>query len=43
VEQGDLADLILVDYDPLTCDPDLLRSMPVSATMLAGGFTHYAL
>ncbi|RJN32752.1 amidohydrolase [Nesterenkonia natronophila] len=43
VEQGDLADLILVDYDPLTCDPYLLRSMPVAATMLAGSFTHFAL
>ncbi|TLP78983.1 amidohydrolase [Nesterenkonia sphaerica] len=43
VEPGDVADLILVEDDPLTCDPALLRDMQVSATMLAGVFTHYAL
>ena len=39
VTEGDVADLVLVDADPLTCPPEQLRSMPVAATMLGGRFT----
>ncbi len=48
VAAGDVADLAVVDYDPL--DPELLadggkrlRAMPVAATLLAGRFTWDAL
>lgn len=40
VSTGDVADLILVDYDPLDCPPEQLRTMPVAATMLGGRLTH---
>ncbi|NQX10099.1 amidohydrolase family protein [Microbacteriaceae bacterium VKM Ac-2855] len=40
---GAIADLVVVDRDPMTSDPEHLRSMPVSATLLAGRFTHDAL
>ena len=43
VRVGDVADLAIVDADPLEATADELRSMPVSATMLAGYFTHDAL
>lgn len=39
VATGDVADLILVEYDPLTCSPEQLRTMPVAATMLGGRVT----
>lgn len=43
IDVGDVADLAVVDVDPLSVDHEQLRSMPVSATLLAGHFTHYAL
>ncbi|AYF97879.1 amidohydrolase [Protaetiibacter intestinalis] len=43
VAVGDPADLVAVDLDPATLDPDALRTMPVAATWLAGRFTHRAL
>jgi predicted amidohydrolase YtcJ len=43
VAPGQPADLVVVDEDPLTAPPDRLRRMPVSATMVRGGFTHTTL
>ncbi|WP_223881102.1 amidohydrolase [Nesterenkonia ebinurensis] len=43
VQSGDPADLILVEHDPLTCDLEQLRTMPVAATLLGGRFTHNVL
>jgi predicted amidohydrolase YtcJ len=40
---GSSADLVVTDADPHTLDRDGLRSMPVSATLLAGRFTHRSL
>lgn len=40
VEAGRIADLAIVDADPLTSTPDQLRRMPVAATLLNGRFTH---
>ncbi|MFJ9559558.1 amidohydrolase [Streptomyces fuscichromogenes] len=40
IRVGDPADLVVVDVDPATADPDALRAMPVHATMTAGGWTH---
>jgi predicted amidohydrolase YtcJ len=37
---GQSADLVVVDRDPYTATPDVLRTMPVSATLLGGTFTH---
>lgn len=42
LEPGKLADLILVDRDPLTCDPDDLPSTRVLWTMLGGRIVHRA-
>jgi predicted amidohydrolase YtcJ len=39
---GDVADLIVLDRDPFTAEPEALRTMPVAATMLAGAWTHRA-
>ncbi|MFD6100307.1 amidohydrolase [Nocardiopsis flavescens] len=39
VVPGDPADLVVVERDPLACSPEELRTMPVAATLLAGGFT----
>lgn len=39
VREGDVADLALVDADPLTAPDDVFRRMPVAATLLAGRFT----
>ncbi len=39
---GDAADLIVLDRDPFTAEPQALRTMPVAATMLAGAWTHRA-
>ncbi|MCR2824863.1 amidohydrolase [Microbacterium sp. zg.Y909] len=36
---GEPADLVIVDRDPLSCDRDGLRGMPVAATLLGGRFT----
>ena len=43
LREGDPADLILVDADPLTATGEQLRSIEVAATMLAGRFTHSVL
>ncbi|MCM6762205.1 amidohydrolase family protein [Rathayibacter sp. ZW T2_19] len=37
---GDVADLVVVERDPLTATAEQLRAMPVAATLLAGRFTH---
>ncbi|MFJ4688757.1 amidohydrolase [Streptomyces sp. NPDC088789] len=37
---GDVADLVVVDVDPLEADAATLRAMPVHATLLGGRFTH---
>lgn len=37
---GGPADLVLLDADPLTCAPEVLRAMPVAATMVGGRWTH---
>ena len=36
-------DLAIVDRDPVTCGHELMRSMPVAATMIAGYFTYNSL
>jgi predicted amidohydrolase YtcJ len=43
VGAGDVADLVVLDADPLTAAPDVLRSMPVAATAVAGRWTWSAL
>ena len=40
---GALADMAILDADPLTCDAATLRAMPVAATMLGGRFTFASL
>jgi predicted amidohydrolase YtcJ len=40
VAPGDVADLVVLDDDPLTCAPSTLRSPGVWGTMLAGRWTH---
>ncbi len=40
IEPGARADLVVVDLSPLTSDPDALRTMPVTATMLGGRWTY---
>ena len=37
---GDRADLVLVAHDPLAASAELLREMPVHATLLGGRVTH---
>jgi predicted amidohydrolase YtcJ len=37
---GDVADLVLLERDPLAAAPDALRSMQVLGTAVAGRFTH---
>ena len=37
---GDPADLIVLDADPFTAAPAVIRAMPVAATMVAGRWTH---
>jgi predicted amidohydrolase YtcJ len=39
IRQGDAADLVVLDADPLAVDPDELGRMPVNATMCAGHWT----
>jgi predicted amidohydrolase YtcJ len=39
VSAGDVADLVVLDADPLTASSDELRRMPVAATMLGGRWT----
>ncbi|WP_454048992.1 amidohydrolase [Cellulomonas sp. Marseille-Q8402] len=43
VGAGDLADLVVLDADPLTAAPEVLRAMPVAATAVAGRWTWNAL
>ncbi|WP_022872162.1 amidohydrolase [Nesterenkonia alba] len=43
LQEGDEADLILIEADPLSCPEDQLRSMPVALTLLAGRITHSTL
>lgn len=40
VAEGQVADLAIVDLDPLACTLSELRRMPVAATLLGGRFTH---
>ncbi|MBO3664060.1 amidohydrolase [Microbacterium stercoris] len=40
IEPGAVADLALVARDPLACDEQELRTMPVHATLLGGRLTH---
>ena len=40
VAVGEVADLAIVDADPLACTIAELRRMPVAATLLGGRFTH---
>lgn len=40
IRAGQPADLTVTDVDPLTASNSVLRSMPVTATLLAGEFTH---
>jgi len=37
---GYLADLVVLDRDPLACEPAGLAEVQVVATMLGGGWTH---
>ena len=37
---GYLADLVVLDRDPLACEPDELADVQVVATMLGGAWTH---
>jgi predicted amidohydrolase YtcJ len=36
IEPGKLADLVVLGKDPLSCDPDELRTMPVEMVMIGG-------
>jgi predicted amidohydrolase YtcJ len=40
VSVGQVADLVVTDLDPRSATAAQLRTMPVSATLLAGNFTH---
>ena len=40
VRPGELADVALCGYDPLTASGADLRGMPVTATMVAGRLTY---
>lgn len=39
VRPGDAADLVVLEADPLSASPEVLRDMPVAATMLGGRWT----
>ncbi|MBK4346019.1 amidohydrolase [Lacisediminihabitans changchengi] len=43
VEVGSIADLVVTERNPLTATDDELRSFPVTATMVAGRWTHTTL
>lgn len=43
IAPGQPADLVAVDADPSTADPETLRSMPVALTLLGGNVTHSTL
>ncbi len=40
IAPGRRADLVVVDDDPVTCEPAVLRAMPVAGTLLGGRWTH---
>ena len=40
VQPGDVADLAVLDVDPMSAHGDRLREMPVAATTVAGRWTH---
>jgi predicted amidohydrolase YtcJ len=40
---GDVADIAVLDADPLTVDHAGLRNMPVAVTILGGRTTHVSL
>ena len=40
IEPGKLADLVVLDGDPLTCPEDEIKDLPVVATVLGGRVTH---
>jgi len=40
LREGRVADLVVLDADPLSATPARLREMPVAATMLGGTWTH---
>lgn len=40
---GAVADIVVLDSDPMLANPSALRTVPVSATVLAGRFTHNTL
>lgn len=40
IENGDVADLVILNSDPFTADVGELRTMQVAGTMLRGGWTH---
>jgi predicted amidohydrolase YtcJ len=37
---GKLADLVILEGDPLTCATDEIKALPVSTTVLGGSVTH---
>jgi predicted amidohydrolase YtcJ len=39
IADGDPADLVVLDRDPMTASPDELRTMPVTGTLLGGRWT----
>ena len=42
VREGDPADLVLLDADPLAAPDGVFAAMPVAATLVAGRFTYDA-
>jgi len=40
ISEGDIADLCVLDLDPLSCDGRALRKIQVHATLLEGRFTY---
>jgi hypothetical protein len=40
IEPGKLADLVVLDGDPLTCPEDEIKDLPVASTVLDGRVTH---
>ncbi|MFN3867356.1 MAG: amidohydrolase, partial [Demequina sp.] len=43
VDEGGAADLVVLEADPLHCVDSALVRMPVTATLVAGRFTHRTL
>jgi predicted amidohydrolase YtcJ len=40
IRAGDVADIAVLDADPLTVPDEVFASMPVAATLVAGRFTY---